>query len=161
MSADVRVAVVADAPSLAAVSAALASTPHDGRAPAWFAHAIQANAGLAYVARSDGATLGYLLLQRAAHAAIAADHPLQLWQIYVVPAAHGAGVAAQLMQAALAHARAGRHDVVWLGVSAHNARAIAFYRKHGFAEIGVHEVGSGEHVHRDVLMSRCIANEPE
>jgi ribosomal protein S18 acetylase RimI-like enzyme len=59
------------------------------------------------------------------------------------------------MSAARDHARRHRHDLMWLGVSEHNLRAIAFYRKHGFGALGIHAVGSGAHAHEDVLMS-CV-----
>ena len=83
-------------------------------------------------------------LQRTAHPA------------YVIPAFQGSGVAAQLMSAALGHARAARHDVMWLGVSEQNHRAMAFYRRQGFEALGVHEVGTASHAHPDVIMSRAV-----
>jgi ribosomal protein S18 acetylase RimI-like enzyme len=57
------------------------------------------------------------------------------------------------MDAVIGHAQSQEHDVVWLGVSEHNERGMAFYRKRGFKAIGSHTVGSGEHSHKDVVMS--------
>ena len=82
-----------------------------------------------------------------------AGNPVQLWQIYVIPELHGAGIAPQSMAAALEYAVRHSHDVIWLGVSEHNGRAVAFYRKHGFGPLGLHGVGAGDHVHEDLLMS--------
>jgi ribosomal protein S18 acetylase RimI-like enzyme len=112
--------------------------------------------GVVYVAEVDTRAVGFLALQREGHSAIAAQHPLKLWQLYVMPAFHGRGVAAQLMSAAIEHARKHQNDVIWLGVSEENARGIAFYLKHGFAAAGVHPVGAGEHTHNDIIMSRAV-----
>lgn len=71
---------------------------------------------------------------------------------------HGTGIATELLAAAKEHARRHLHDVLWLGVSEHNARAIAFYRKHGFKSLGVHKVGAGHHEHEDVLMSCQVSS---
>lgn len=137
----VRPARAADATAIAAVNAA-ASVEVVERYP-----------GLVYVAEADRLVVGYLALKNEAHSAVESRNPLQLWQIFVVPAFHGAGIAAELMTAAMHHAREHSHDVVWLGVSEQNARAVAFYRKHGFTPLGLHRVGAGHHAHEDLLMS--------
>lgn len=121
--------------------------------PAASAELIDRHPRLVYVAEADGAVVGYLALQNEAHPAVESRNPLQLWQIYVIPEFHGAGIAAKLMAEAVEHARRHLHDVIWLGVSEHNARAMAFYRKHDFKSLGLHRVGAGHHEHEDVLMS--------
>lgn len=161
----VRPARASDAASLAAVNAAASTAPADraertSRVPAHevgpLAHLLERGTGVVYVAEARGSIVGYLALQRAAHPAVAGRSPIQLWQIYVIPSLQGSGVAAQLVSTALGHARAARHDVMWLGVSEENPRALAFYRKHGFEALGVHEVGGAGHAHRDVVMSRAV-----
>lgn len=65
-----------------------------------------------------------------------APTPLQLWVINVLAAHHGSGVADQLMAATIAEGPA------YLWVVEGNARARAFYVRHGFAADGgtaVHE----------------------
>lgn len=145
----VRAARVSDAAAIAAVSSAAP--------PITYAELIQRHADLVYVAESDGSVVGYLALQHEAHPAVESRNPIQLWQLYVIPAFHGSGIAAQLMAAALEYARRHLHDVIWLGVSEHNARGMAFYRKHGFNPLGLHRVGAGHHEHDDVLMSRSVS----
>jgi ribosomal protein S18 acetylase RimI-like enzyme len=161
----VRPARASDTASLAAVNAVASTAPGDraegtSRVPPLeigaFAHLLEPRTGLVYVAEAGGSIVGYLALQRAAHPAVAGRSPIQLWQLYVIPAFQGSGVAAQLMSAALGHARAARHDVMWLGVCEENHRAIAFYRRQGFEALGVHEVGTASHAHRDVVMSRAV-----
>jgi ribosomal protein S18 acetylase RimI-like enzyme len=143
----IRRAVLADAASLAAIKEAALGIG---------AQLVEDSIGTVYVADADGSSVGFLALQREAHPAVAAQQPLKLWQLYVIPEFHGRGVAARLMSAAIAHAREHRNDVIWLGVSEENARGIAFYRKQGFAPIGVHPVGGGEHAHQDIVMSRAV-----
>jgi diamine N-acetyltransferase len=113
----------------------------------------EGHSGPVYVAETDGSIAGYLALQHAAHPAVEGRNPVQLWQIYVIPEFHGAGIAPLLMAAAMEYARGHSHDVIWLGVSEHNARAVAYYRKHGFKALGLHGVGAGDHEHEDLVMS--------
>jgi diamine N-acetyltransferase len=137
----VRTARASDAAAITAIN------------PAASADLIESCAGLAYVAEADGSIVGYVALQHQAHPAVESRNPIQLWQFYVVPDFHGVGIAAKLMAAALEYARGHSHDVIWLGVSEHNARAVAFYRKHGFEALGLHTVGAGHHEHEDLVMS--------
>jgi len=166
MSTRVRAGLAADAASLAAIRASVAAsdpeasagTPQGGSpGPDYFARWLEKERGLIYVAEIGGAAAGYLAMQQAAHPAVAARHPVQLCQLYVIPALHGGGVAALLMSAALEQARMCGNDVIWLGVSEHNLRARGFYRKHGFVAVAVHEVGDARQAHRDVVMSRPLA----
>lgn len=151
----VRVALGSDTAMLAAVRSAADPTSNIPE-PEHFEELASQNGGWVYVAESQDSVIGYLALRRAAHTAVAARDPIQLWQLYVVPGFHGSGVAAQLVNAAFDHARSHTHDVIWLGVSEHNARGRAFYRKHGFKEAGRHFVGSAEHAHEDVVMWRAL-----
>jgi len=63
-------------------------------------------------------------------------NPVEIYRFYVDRPAQGTGVAQALMAAAFAQAREWRADVVWLGVWEHNPRAMAFYRKFGFVDVG-------------------------
>lgn len=67
---------------------------------------------------------------------VVVDQPIELHRFYVDRSAHGTGVAQILMAAvrSVAVERGGRH--LWLGVWERNPRAIAFYRKVGYAEVG-------------------------
>jgi ribosomal protein S18 acetylase RimI-like enzyme len=69
---------------------------------------------------------------------------IELWRFYVDKAWHGQGVAANLMETAEASRRRRGATSLWLGVWQRNARAQAFYRKHGFGKVGsqVFVVGS-------------------
>jgi diamine N-acetyltransferase len=164
MTTSVRAAVASDAPSLAAIKAAtsapkaVADEPktRSGVTSNRYTELIENHRGLVYVAETNACVVGFLALQHEAHPAVVGRNPVKLWQLYVAPALHGSDVASQLMAAAMDHASTHLHDVVWLGVSEHNARGIAFYRKHGFKALGLHQVGAGGHAHQDIVMSCSV-----
>ena len=62
--------------------------------------------------------------------------PVQLQRFYVDRPAHGRGVALRLMEAVRETARGFGARHLWLAVWERNARAIAFYGKCGFADVG-------------------------
>ena len=67
---------------------------------------------------------------------VPAEGSIELWRFYVERAWHGRGLAHDLMNAAKARARQRGAQTFWLGVWERNARAQAFYRKHGFQKVG-------------------------
>jgi GNAT superfamily N-acetyltransferase len=75
---------------------------------------------------------------------VPAQGSIELWRFYVDKLWHGQGVAAALMNGAKQRARRRGATTMWLGVWERNARAQAFYRKHGFGPVGrqVFVVGS-------------------
>ena len=60
---------------------------------------------------------------------------------WIDPQHRGGGVAAALIETAIAHARAMGCNQVELSVNADNARAVRFYRRHGFSEFGLRPRG--------------------
>ena len=92
---------------------------------------------LTILARSNGELVAYAQVRRntpplcVTHAA-----PVELHRFYVDQRAHGSGLASDLMEAVLQAARElqGRH--IWLGVWERNPRAIAFYKKEKFVDVG-------------------------
>lgn len=111
-------------------------------------------------AAGDGrlALAGYahLVLDGDAPACVAGPAPAELKRFYVDRALHGRGVAAHLMDAAIATAAARGARTLWLGVWERNARAIAFYAKHGFADVGAQRFVLGSDVQTDRVMARAI-----
>ena len=94
-SALVRLAARSDAASLARVRASV-DPEHHTPDSASFERLVAENDGLIYVTDSEDVVIGYMVLQQIPHSAVQARNPLQLWQLYVIPAFHGSGVAAQL-----------------------------------------------------------------
>jgi ribosomal protein S18 acetylase RimI-like enzyme len=79
---------------------------------------------------------------------------VELSKMYVLPAHHGSGVAAALMDAALDAAAGWAAECVWLGVNQENQRAQRFYSKHGFTVSGNRSFRLGDHAESDYVMVR-------
>ena len=107
------------------------------------------------VCEHEGRLVAYAQLRQGeAPECVQAARPLELQRLYVDREWHGRGLAQQLMSAALAHAERAGADRVWLGVWEHNPRAIAFYRKYHFHEVGDHVFPLGTDPQRDIVMDR-------
>jgi ribosomal protein S18 acetylase RimI-like enzyme len=76
----------------------------------------------------------------------------EIKQLYVLAPWQGAGVAAALMDWAVGTARADGAPALYLSVWAEGARAIAFYRKHGFAQVGEAPFQLGTRLYQDPIM---------
>lgn len=81
---------------------------------------------------------------------------IELQRFYVDRAAHGRGVAQQLMGAVRATARGFGACVIWLGVWEHNPRAIAFYRKCGYVDVGSKTFDVGGDLQTDRVMRLAL-----
>jgi ribosomal protein S18 acetylase RimI-like enzyme len=88
---------------------------------------------------------------------VVAEAPGEIQRLYVARDCHGKGVAHDLMNACLDEMTSRRSDVAWLGVWERNPRAIAFYRKFGFLEVGAHIFTLGNDPQRDIVMARPVA----
>ena len=109
------------------------------------------------VAEADGALIGFTQLRwEAAPPCVVATTPGEIQRLYVASEWHGRGIAQQLMEAALGLMQARRCDVAWLGVWEHNPRAIAFYHKYGFAEVGDQPYSLGDDDQRDLVLARPL-----
>jgi diamine N-acetyltransferase len=82
--------------------------------------------------------------------------PGEVHRLYVASEWHGKGMAQDLMSACIEEMRRRGSDVVWLGVWERNPRAIAFYKKIGFIEVGDHVFPLGRDLQRDIVMARLI-----
>ena len=107
------------------------------------------------IAEIESEVVGYSHL-KLAHApkAIVGHKPLEIARFYARKAWIGKGVGAQLMARSLQEAGAMGCDVVWLGVWEKNLRAIAFYTKWGFVEVGRQTFQLGDDLQQDLLMAR-------
>jgi GNAT superfamily N-acetyltransferase len=79
--------------------------------------------------------------------------PVELWRFYVDRAWHGQGIAHALMHAAFGAAAELGAEFVWLSVWERNPRALAFYAKCGFRDVGskVFVVGTDHQTDRVLL----------
>ena len=85
-------------------------------------------------------------------ACLMCDRPIELYRFYVDQSAHGSGIAQQLMAAARAAAREFGGQHLWLGVWERNPRALSFYRKEGFVDVGSHDFYVGPDRQTDRLL---------
>ncbi len=172
----VRPATPADLPQLAQLAALtfpLACPPHttdEAKAAFIATHLTEAHfAGYladpardVLVAEEGGELAGYVMnvegepADADVAAAIRIRPTVELSKCYVHPGRHGAGVAGSLMTAALAAAAARKAAGVWLGVNQENARAQAFYGKHGFERVGVKRFLVGERYEDDYVYERAL-----
>ncbi len=88
---------------------------------------------------------------------VPAQSPGEVQRLYIVDDWHGNGIAQELMGACIGALQARGSDVAWLGVWERNPRAISFYRKCGFVEVGDHVFPLGNDPQRDIVMARSIA----
>jgi ribosomal protein S18 acetylase RimI-like enzyme len=143
----------ADAPTLAIIGAATLLEAFAGLVPgdSLLAHCAKNHTPAAYLAHFEkpetrvwlaevspgAAPVGYAMLT-------ASDFPLGLVQpgdlelrrIYLFSKFHGTGAGRGLMERAIASSRDQQASRLLLGVHPQNHRAIAFYRKSGFVQIG-------------------------
>lgn len=102
-------------------------------------------------------TVGYARLVRApAPECIPAGRPIEIRRIYAAEAWLGRGIGAALMRACLAEAERQQCEVIWLDVWERNERAIAFYRRWGFVQVGTQAFVLGSDVQHDLLMARPV-----
>lgn len=112
------------------------------------------------IAESTGQAVAYALLREWEAAPeglppqIAGRRSMELGRIYARKAWIGRGVGSALMQACVDLAAERGFEMMWLGVWERNDRAIGFYRKWGFEELGDQVFMLGEERQRDVVMGR-------
>ncbi len=109
------------------------------------------------VMRNGGAPVGYSMLTPP-------DLPLEdlspadieLKRIYLFSKFQGSGVGQQLMDIAVEGARSMGAPRILLGVYAGNARALRFYERNGFRQVGVRTFTVGTLVCDDLVLGRVL-----
>ena len=113
----------------------------------------------------DGALVGYTMLvlgqptDADVRLAVGEDdaRPIaELSKCYVLPTAHGSGVAHRLLEATVAIAAASGAERIWLGVNHANVRAQRFYEKHGFHAVGTKRFLVGARLEHDFVLARTL-----
>ncbi len=88
---------------------------------------------------------------------VSGANPVELGRLYVDKDAIGKGCGSALMQAALNICAKLHGDTLWLGVWEHNHRAIAFYKRWGFEQVGTHAFMLGQDRQTDWIMQRAVS----
>jgi ribosomal protein S18 acetylase RimI-like enzyme len=105
--------------------------------------------------------VGYAHLRHAQVPACVADRKaIELSRLYLLATAQGSGLGNAMMAAALAQAAALDARSVWLGAYDRNLRALAFYARHGFTQVGTHEFEFGGRVYADPVLTRSVVLAP-
>jgi GNAT superfamily N-acetyltransferase len=104
-----------------------------------------------------GEAAGYAQLARGpTPSGVTGPTPMELVRFYVDRTWHGRGLAQTLMAVTVDTARAAGARTLWLGVWERNGRAIAFYRKSDFEDVGTHTFVLGADPQRDRLLVRRL-----
>jgi ribosomal protein S18 acetylase RimI-like enzyme len=86
----------------------------------------------------------------------APDNRLEVERLYVLQDWVGTGLGATLMRRILEEARIKGSRTVVLGVWERNQRAIEFYRRFGFKQIGSHEFKLGNDIQIDLIFRKGL-----
>lgn len=109
------------------------------------------------IAELAGKPLGYAKLHAGApDASVTGPKPMELVRLYVLPESIGHGLGAQLMKECLSITTSRGFETLWLGVWEHNERAIQFYRKRGFEEVGSHIFQLGNDAQTDLILQKTL-----
>ena len=88
--------------------------------------------------------------------AVAGPSPIELLRFYVDRPWHGQGIAQRLMDAVIDTARGRGAGTLWLAVWEFNPRAVAFYAKCGFRDVGSKPFVLGSDHQTDRVMARAL-----
>ena len=119
-----------------------------------------------WLARPDARTLlafvvdtpvGYAHVRRAKVPDCVADREaVELSRLYLLASAQGTGLGGALIAAALAEVTALGGRTVWLGAYDRNVKALQFYARRGFAQVGTHEFEFGGQIYADPVLTRGV-----
>lgn len=84
------------------------------------------------------------------------ESTVMLSKFYVDPDFHGAGVSQKMMRHLLEHYLTSDQQWIWLGTNQANDRAIGFYERVGFQQIGTRTFDIGGTMAKDVVLARPL-----
>ena len=167
MSLDIRIAVARDAARVATLARdTFIATFADSNTPEDMAHYIEqafavetiqselADAAATFIwAEENGIAAGYAKLYRGnADECVTGPRAVELERIYADPELIGAGVGKTLLHTCIKLAQGEGFETLWLGVWERNERAIEFYHRQGFIDVGEHPFTLGTEEQTDRIM---------
>ncbi len=174
MTPTIRRATLADAPALAELAArtfrdtfGADNTPEDLALHLTTAYGVEQQsreiadaATITLVAEHEAALVAFAQLRLGPPpACVSGPDPIEIQRFYLASAWHGSGLAHRLMEAALHAARTEGARTIWLGVWERNPRAIAFYRKAGYQDVGTHTFVVGTDPQTDRILTRPLGTD--
>ncbi len=110
-----------------------------------------------WIAMVDGLPVGYAKLKlRSPSEFLKGERISQLQKIYVLQQFLSMKIGRDLQDVLLKKARNLGSEYIWLSVYEGNSRAITFYKKHGFEEIGTHQFTIGKQPFGFMVMSKPL-----
>ena len=110
------------------------------------------------IAEMNGRTAGYAQVRASeAPACVTGPAPVEVLRFYVLHDFHGTGIAQALMDACAADARQRGGRTIWLGVWDQNPRALRFYTKWGYEDVGGQTFLLGVDPQQDRVLARSLA----
>lgn len=106
----------------------------------------------ACLAEVKGAPVGYALLCAPDLPMPTTPDDLELKRIYLLHRFQGTGIGAALMRWSIDTAQAMGKQRLLLGVHDGNRQAIAFYRRHGFGQVGTRKYQVGKTICSDLIL---------
>ncbi len=109
------------------------------------------------IAEMGGRPAGYACVKEGvAPTCVTGPSPVEVLRFYVLHDFHGTGIAQALMDACAADARQRGGRTLWLGVWDQNPRAIRFYTKWGFEDVGGQTFMLGDDPQQDRVLARSL-----
>jgi len=110
------------------------------------------------IAEAEEQPIGYVqLILNSKEESLHGTRLMEIRRIYASQEFIGKGVGQELMDASIQEARQRGCDSIWLGVWEKNPRAIRFYKKWGFQEVGTHTFYVGDDPQRDFIMELALS----
>jgi Acetyltransferases len=88
------------------------------------------------------------------HESVESENAVELQRIYLVERVFGKGVGEILLRHCVETARRKGFDTLWLGVWQENRRALKFYAKHGFKQVGTLTFPYGKTVGTNLVLQK-------
>lgn len=108
------------------------------------------------IAEVDGQAVGYVKLGPLTLPVEPEAPAIELRQLYLLKGHHGTGIAAALMDWALAEAVKRGAREIFLTVYTDNHRAKRFYERYGFVEVGPYAFMVGDQADEDIIMKKLL-----
>ena len=107
------------------------------------------------IAETESEAAGYAkLVRESSRPEVTGNIALEISRIYLGKEFWGSGVGSSLLERCIEEAQFNRCDVIWLSVWQYNDRAIAFYEKHGFSNVGSHLFDLASSPQTDYVMEK-------
>lgn len=105
-----------------------------------------------FVAEFNKNLVGYAICDANAHCPAIPNTKVELSTLYVQAHFSSRGIGSSLLQQAEAWAKQQADTALWLTVNSQNARAKAFYTKHGYTSVGITHFRLGQEDHENDVM---------